>query len=117
MLTVQWIKSKAGSWLDLETFDLSSVQSQTFGVYVIWHRGNPSRVVTVGQGKIAERLGSHRSDSAILKYSSLGMNVTWASVSASQADGVERYLADRCRPLVGDRYPAAAPIVVNLPEW
>jgi hypothetical protein len=113
MPIVHWVKSQSGGWLPFETFNLSGVQ--TFGVYVIWRHGIPPYAVTVGQGIIKDRLTTHRSDSAILAYSRAGLSVTWAAVSKSQADGVERFLADRYRPLVGDRYPAVAPIVVNLP--
>ena len=113
MLSVYWVKSQNGLWLPLETVNLSGVT--TFGVYVIWRHGNPPHAVTVGQGTIKDRLTAHRSDLAILAYSRFGLSVTWAAVSKSQADGVERFLADHYRPLVGARYPAAAPIAVNLP--
>lgn len=113
MLQVEWIKSRAGFWLDLQTVDLTDVT--TFGVYVIWHRGNPSQVVRVGQGNVADRLTAHKSDPDILAYAERGLSVTWAAVLVSQADGVERFLANQYSPLVGDRHPAVAPIVVNLP--
>ena len=41
--------------------------------------------------------------------------VTWASVQASQIDGVERYLANTWNPLVGDAHPDVNPIAVNSP--
>ncbi len=113
MLTVQWIKSQAGTWLELETFDLKTASGS--GVYVIWHEAQPGRVVKVGQGDIRDRLTAHRNDNAILYYRSRGtLRVTWAIVPATQLGGVERYLADSYSPLIGDRFPDVAPIAVNL---
>ena len=40
--------------------------------------------------------------------------VTWAALLASQMDGVERFLANRYTPLIGDRHPDVLPIEVNL---
>ncbi|GFP25849.1 hypothetical protein HKBW3S25_01330, partial [Candidatus Hakubella thermalkaliphila] len=74
---------------------------------------NPA-AVRVGQGVIRERLTAHRNDSDILAYRSHGLYVTWAKVSASQRDGVERYLAERLNPKVGISFPDVVPIPVNL---
>lgn len=85
------------------------------GVYVIWHEGQPSRVVKVGQGDIRNRLTSHRNDKSITKYNISGvLRVTWAIVPVAQRDGVERFLGDCYKPLIGDRFPNATPIKVNL---
>ena len=43
------------------------------------------------------------------------LRVTWASVPAAQRDGVERYLADKWGPLVGDAHPDVEAIAVNSP--
>lgn len=113
MLTVSWIKSTTDTWLPLETVDLSGVTAR--GVYVIWHEGQPARVVRLGQGNIADRLRSHRTDTAITGFRARGvLRVTWASLPVAQWDGVERYLADRYSPLVGDAFPDVTPIPVNL---
>jgi hypothetical protein len=53
MAIVTWVKCQANNWCPFETVTLDSI-SKTIGVYVIWHEGNPSRVVRVGQGDIAE---------------------------------------------------------------
>jgi hypothetical protein len=114
MLQLYWCKSRAGSWLPLATVDLT--RETDFGVYVIWHAGQPSRVVRVGQGDIASRLTAHRKDALIMRYSAHGdLYVTWAVVSPKLVDGVERYLAERWKPLVGDRFPLAVPLAVNSP--
>jgi hypothetical protein len=114
MLTVHWIKSTTGSYLPLETIDLADVS--TSGVYVIWHEGNPGRVVRIGQGNIADRLAQHRKDPAILAYARQGtLRVIWAAVPAHQVGPVERYLANQWPPLVGDAFPDVAPLAVNSP--
>ena len=116
MLQIKWLTCGTDNhWCSLETLDLNSVKES--GVYIIWHAGNPSRVVYVGQGsQISGRLSSHRNDSRILAYNKKGtLKVTWASVPAAQRDGVERYLADQWRPLVGDAHPNVALIAVNSP--
>lgn len=113
MLQVSWVKCGTGNWCPLEIVDLSGVTAH--GVYVIWHSGDPARTVYIGQGDIAARLKVHRADARITAYDKLGtLLVTWASVPAGQRDGVERYLADYYRPLVGDAHPYAVPIPVNV---
>lgn len=114
MTSLVWVKAKSGDWLSLNTFNLDGVNT-TMGVYIIWHGGNEPKVVRVGQGDIADRLACHREDSEVQAYAHLGLMVTWAAVSAREADGIERYLADEWKPLVGDRWPAANPIRVNSP--
>jgi len=115
MLRLSWIKCDGGNnWCDFELVDLTDVTAK--GVYIIWHHGDPSRVVRIGQGDIAFRLGEHRSDRQILGYMSKGkLRVTWAAVSAAQRDGVEAYLSDVLPPLIGDVIPDAEPIAVNSP--
>jgi hypothetical protein len=115
MTTLTWIKSTQNEWLYFLSFsNLSEIR--TYGVYVIWHGGQTPRVVYVGQGDICSRLTAHRNDPAITAYTASGpLFVTWAAVSAAEQDGVERFLADQLRPLVGDRHPFAVPIPVNLP--
>ena len=113
-MNVNWIKAQSGNWLQFETFNIADVKD--YGVYVIWHAGNPGRVVYVGQGNIKARLLAHRANSAITIWAAHGpLYVTWAAVSAAQVDGVERHLADKWHPLVGDAHPDVRPIAVNSP--
>jgi hypothetical protein len=114
MLNLQWVKSQAETWLEFQTFNINSVDAD--GVYIIWHGGNPGRVVYVGQGDVKSRLQAHRNNTEITKYAKDGtLYVTWASVPAHQKDGVERYLANTWNPLVGDAHPDVTPIAVNSP--
>lgn len=114
MLQLQWVKNTEGNWCGFEGVNLADVKTQ--GVYIIWHAGDPSRVVRVGQGDIKARLLAHRQDPEITAHRKSGkLHVTWAAVPAAQMDGVETYLADRWTPLVGDAFPDCQPIAVNDP--
>ena len=115
-MQVTWNKCGTDNhWCSLENLSLDSI-GDVSGVYIIWHEGNPGRVVRVGQGDIEDRLCSHRNDQEVLAYRNHGtLRVTWASVSSNYRDGVERHLSDRWSPLVGDAFPDALPIAVNSP--
>lgn len=114
MLQVSWVKCQSGDWCNFNNVDLSNVTAK--GVYVIWHAGNPGKVVRIGQGDITTRIAAHRNDRQITQYANNGtLYVTWAAVSSQSLDGVERYLANTWPPLVGDAFPDAAPIAVNSP--
>jgi hypothetical protein len=114
MLAVQWITGRGGQWGLLEWVRLADVTDT--GVYVIWHEGNPARIVQIGSGNIAERLLAHRRDTEILAYKKFGaLRVTWAAVPADLLEGVERFLADALAPRVGAASPDVRPVVVNLP--
>ena len=115
MLQLKWMKCGSDNhWCSLEHLNLETAKAD--GVYIIWHEGNPGRVVKVGQGDVCDRLCKHRHDARIQAYAKQGtLRVTWAAVPAAQKDGVERYLADQWHPLVGDAYPAVQPIQVNSP--
>ena len=115
-MIVNWTKcGNGGNWCPLETLNLDTV-GDVSGVYIIWHEGNPARVVRVGQGNIKDRLCAHRKDKAIVAYRASGiLRVTWAYVAWGQMDGVERHLANYWHPLVGDAFPDVLPIAVNSP--
>jgi hypothetical protein len=115
MISVHWYKCGSNNhYCRLETLDLSTVRET--GVYIIWHTGNPGRVVRIGQGDVADRLGVHRRDAWVLAYKRYGeLCVTWAALPAYQIDGVERYLANQWPPLIGDAFPDVAPLAVNPP--
>ena len=116
IMDVYWNKCQGNNWCDLLTLNLSHEHFNNMeGVYIIWHGGQNSATIRVGQGFIRDRLSVHRTEPEILKYKPYGLFVTWVRVSANQRDGVERYLAERLNPKVGSRFPDADPIVVNLP--
>jgi hypothetical protein len=113
---LQWSKRFGDDWHELDFVDLSKVDY--YGVYVIWKRGEaflrPSQVLRIGQGDIAKALAAHRNNPAIARHGP-GLLVTWAEVAAFYAGGVEVYLAQQLRPLLGERFSLATPFPVNLP--
>jgi hypothetical protein len=114
--TVAWGKCNGSNWCNFLTLNLDHpLFSGLEGVYVIWHGGPAPGTVYVGQGLIAERLRSHRTDSRILKHAVNGLFVTWAQVDALSRDGVERFLTEKLGPKEVSRTPEASPINVNLP--
>lgn len=115
MINLKWFKCGDDQhWCSLKDLNLTGVTER--GVYIIWFAGNPGKVVRVGQGDVADRLLKHRADRQITTFANRGkLLVTWASVPAHQMDGVERYLADKWNPLVGDAFPDVRPIAVNSP--
>lgn len=116
MINLRWNKCKGDIWCNLNTVNLNHSHFDNMnGVYIIWHGGNNASTVKVGQGHIKDRIAQHRDDPAIQSYSNIRLYITWASVEPQHRDGVERYLANRLRPLVGDRHPNVQPITVNLP--
>jgi hypothetical protein len=111
-MQLAWQQCQGNVWGPFLTVDLAHAHFNSMeGVYVIWE-GN-GRVIRVGQGKVKDRLAAHRRDQAITAYNNL--YTTWAPVISQYRDGVERYLANVLKPLVGDAFPNAQPIAVNLP--
>ena len=115
MLNLSWAYDQFGENLNPRTTNWNSVSAH--GVYVLWVPGNVlagPRYIRVGQGNIRDRVQAHLSDREIGRFTDL--RFSFAAVSVLQRDGVERYLADQLLPLVGDRFPDARAIPVNLPQ-
>ena len=88
------------------------------GVYVIWKETplGGKTALYVGAGDIPERIQRHAQE--WLSYYAFGapsLRVSWASTWPWEQDGIERYLAEVYRPLLGERHPDAEPIPVDLP--
>ena len=81
------------------------------GVYIIWQGGGP--IIRVGQGTICDRLAAHRDNEQSTAHEPLYSS--WAPVGLVYRNGVERYLANTLRPIVGSAFPDVPPIEVNLP--
>jgi len=111
-LTLSW--GKCGDdkhWCDFAKLDLTAdLFANLKGVYIIWSR---KQVVRLGSGIIKDRITVHRKDQKITAYKKL--KTTWAKVNASQMEGVEKYLADKLNPAIGEAFPDRTPIPVNLP--
>lgn len=66
---------------------------------------------------VSARLGSHRNDARFKAARAKGtLCVAFASVAAADQEGVEKYLATRLPPVVGERHPESVrEIAVNSP--
>jgi hypothetical protein len=110
-----WVKHSRNYWhklIDLEPDDIS-----TYGVYIIWHGGFPSRVVHVGHGDICTELKACRRNRRIRAYERDGpLFVTWATTGYSDAASIRLYLANRLLPLIDEAAPPGlVPLVANSP--
>jgi hypothetical protein len=115
MLQLEWAKTSSDDWHSFDSVELDGVF--VYGVYVIWTLGSlastPSRTICVGQGSIAERIRTHRTQFRVTEHGP-GLLVTWAAVPFQQAEGVEAFLIEQLRPLL--KTPSyAVPIPVNTP--
>ena len=116
MYQLYWNKCVGDRWCNLLNVNLDhSHFDRMDGVYIIWHAGPNPATVRVGSGVIRDRLRAHRADPEILYYKSFGLFVTWAAVPSAMQEGVERFLGERLRPLVGSRFPSVLSVAVNLP--
>ncbi len=118
-LTLRWWTCEGNTqWCGLETVNLSNLTIE--GVYLIWHSGTkvpPAKWLYVGQGNIRGRLEEHRRDHRILQYREHGTLLTsWAYVLPDYRNGVERFLAEACNPILGHQWPETVPVSVNLPQ-
>lgn len=110
-LTVTWMKCEEDHWCPFDNLNLANDHfNELSGVYIIW---SGTDVIRIGSGIIRDRIEAHRNDEEITAYENL--LVTWAQVNVNQMEGVEKFLADRYSPLVGERFPDREPISVNLP--
>lgn len=115
-MKIEWVKNQNGKLYKLDELNLNSNHFDYMtGVYAICHGGNSPRTVRVGQGVIRDRLKAHLQDQPVQNYGHLGLYVTWASVPGNSLNGVEAFLAQNLKPIVGERFPNVAPIPVNLP--
>ncbi|PIZ01103.1 hypothetical protein COY61_00695 [bacterium (Candidatus Gribaldobacteria) CG_4_10_14_0_8_um_filter_33_9] len=113
---VNWGKCTGGHWCNLLRLNLNDNYFDNIsGVYIIWHGGNSPKTVKVGQGDIKDRLLKHSADPEILQYKNLTLYVSWATLSSNYMDGVEKYLGESLKPLVGSIFPDVNPISVNFP--
>ena len=115
-LYLEWFKCFGDNWGDLLEINLDHNHFDGMrGVYIIWSGGKSPTVLKVGQGNIRERLYEHKKDYVLAAYHQNGLYVTWAKVPELECCGVERYLGETLKPVVGSRLPEAVPIKVNLP--
>jgi len=114
MISLHWRKPAGNGWYALDSINTSAID--TVGLFIIWHDGDPGRVIRVSQGDVGRQLQLEQISPQVLKFRIFGeLRVTWAAVPAPLRDGIERYLANLFRPQVGERYPLTLPLAANAP--
>ena len=116
LVQVDWAKETPDRWFHLDFVDLGKIKS--YGVFVIWKPGvariTPSVTIMVGHGDVASALLRARHDLGVSKHGPHLM-VTWAAVDVLYVAGVEAYLVQQLRPLLGTKLPLASVYPVNIP--
>ncbi len=129
------MKSYQNFWQPMLTINWKLPEYCTSGLYIIYARDErspllkalkplpPVNIIRIGQGVISERLKAHSKNYKITKYGNpysydyIGrLYATCTEIPFVWRDGIERFLADYLKPLVGDRFPYCASITVNLPK-
>jgi hypothetical protein len=88
-----------------------------FGIYLLYHDGNPERPILIGSGNIRHHLQALASDPGVAAFSVAGMlRATWAAVPGQYVEGVENYLIEQLDPIISEHpLRSAIRITVNLP--
>lgn len=105
---LMWVKQSATKWCRLLELDFDLIR--TYGVYVIWDGGAPSRVVRVGHGHIGAEFKACVADPRVMACLRDGpLFATWAAADAFAAPRIHQYLEDALRPLIAE--PLGANVV------
>ena len=81
---------------------------------MIWTENDRKRIVSVGKGKIRDKLIEMQIDKKVQSYGP-DLYVTWAAVPKMSLDGVEAFLCERLNPIVHQSISCKDFIKVNLP--
>lgn len=130
-LSLTWIKCKNNGdyeshWCNLVNLNKDNLDYD--GVYIIWYPKGP--IFRVGSGNINERLSKHANpkenfikelnkkyNKNKINYDYKSLLVTFAKVNGNQMRGVEKYLGNKLKPAIGERFPdEVEEIEVNLPD-
>lgn len=113
---LEWFRCFGDRWCGLYEIDLdhSHFDGRT-GVYVIWYGDRKPTVLRVRQGNLRDCLNKDRKNHVLSAYRHYGLYVTWAKVMEYDCEGVERYLGEVLKPVIGNRLPDVHPVRVNLP--
>ena len=120
--TVSWARPPRDGWYGFEWANLRRLGTQQ-GIYILWYPETDKhsfQVAYVGQGIIRARIQHHRGNWSRIRDRIIPkrLRLTWTVVPCRRCrDGIERYLVEVLQPEVGEVWPQALPIRVNLPDW
>jgi hypothetical protein len=114
-MELQWAMANYGRRFPL--MEAGAACRSMYGVYLLYHDGDPHRPLLIGRGEIRHHLRLLASDPEIAAFSVLGiLRATWAAVPEQYAAGVESYLIEQLDPrLRPDSIGSAVRVPVNLP--
>jgi hypothetical protein len=114
-MELQWAMANYGRRFPL--LSATDACPSIFGIYLLYHDGNPERPILIGSGNIRHHLQALASDPGVAAFSVAGMlRATWAAVPGQYVEGVENYLIEQLDPIIS-QHPlrSAIRITVNLP--
>src|SRR5262245_47262860 len=114
-MNLQWAMADSGHRFPL--LPAADACHSIFGVYLLYHDGNPDRPILVGSGDIRYHLQTLCNDPGVAVFSVAGMlRATWAAVPEQYVEGVENYLIEQLDPMIS-QHPLRSDncIPVNLP--
>lgn len=117
VMIVEWERPAPRQWYLFTQANVDCFPTSLEGIYIIWRVTTYPQAIRLGQGIIGIRLKEHLDCSKIIAYEEPEnkLLVSWTNVPKDNRNGVERYLGDTLKPLVGCRFPDDPPISVNLP--
>lgn len=106
-LQVRWVRGTDGNFLDLLRLNLQSSYflRHQYGVFIVWSAGvTQAPVITVGQGDIRDRLAALKKHPVVSRFAESGqLKVSWIIINEKYFDGVEAFLYDYYKPIMGER--------------
>ena len=114
-MIIDWCKCILQSRCRLKLINLNNEYfDDLIGVYVIWSGNDEKKIVSIGQGKIRDKLIEMQINKKVQSYGP-DLFVTWAAVPKAALEGVEAFLSDELNPKVYHSISCKDFIEVNLP--
>lgn len=114
-MIIDWCQCILKSRCRLKIINLNNEYfDDLIGVYVIWSGNDEKNIVSVGQGKIREKLIEMQIDQQVQSYGP-DLFVTWAAVPKASLEGVEAFLCDELNPTIHRNITNNNFVTVNLP--
>ena len=114
-MNIDWCKCILQSRCRLKLINLNNEYfDDLIGVYVIWSGNDEKNIVSIGKGKIRDRLIEMQINKKVQSYGP-DLFVTWAAVPSESLKGVEAFLYDELNPIVHQNITYSNSINVNLP--
>lgn len=114
----EWHRRPDGGLCPLSAFDPADVATPgAGGVYIVGFGDEPLKCLLVGHADdLAYEIACLKSEPSFRHYERRGgVYVTWIELPVLRRNAVERYVADRLRPVYDCRRPSTDPMPLALP--